>query len=99
MKFACLGKLAMTLEYLDNMAANVQLQQAYAVAMSRFVVIEARINQLEQTLEQVIFDPSGSQLPALVEPDIIPKYQLVIKQENPLSLHDNPFTCELQLRP
>lgn len=87
----------MTLEFLQDMTANVQMQQAFASLMSSFIVIDARVNALESTLEQVLFDPSGLRLPRCDEGMVIPKVTVSIVKCVPMSIHDNPFTASLRV--
>lgn len=100
MKFTHMGRLVMTLEFLQEMAANMHLHQAVALAMSPFVVIEARVNPVDNTLEQVIYDPSGLRLPRVVESDRLPRVTLVVTKSAPaslLSIYDNPFSISIKL--
>lgn len=97
MKFTHLGRLVMTLEAMQDLVANVQLHQAVATVLSPFIVIEARINGLDHTLEQVIYDPSGKRLPAVEEGAVIPKLKLNCGKSSTVSLYDNPYYASLQV--
>lgn len=96
MKFSNVGRLAMTFEFVQDMTANVQMHQAYANLLSQFIVIEARVNSLEGTIEQVIFDPSGLRLPRIEEGELIPKVTVTIgKVPSVMSIYDNPYYTNL----
>lgn len=97
MKFTHVGQLAMTLEFLQDMTANVQMQQAFASAMSPFIVIEARVNVVDNTLEQVIYDPSGLRLRRVIEGELLPRITVSIVKSVAASIHDNPFTATIVL--
>lgn len=97
MKFTHIGRLIITLESLRDIGNNIQLHQAVATALSPFIVIEARINSLDNTLEQVIYDPSCKRLPSLEEGGLIPKVKLTIGQNTPISIYDNPYYVSLQV--
>lgn len=93
--FYHVGRLTMSREFLKGLADPLK-QQAYSTAMSSFVVIEARMDILSDTLEQVIFDPSGQRLSAIVDADVVPLYDMVITKQKPLSIFENPYTIELR---
>lgn len=96
MKFNHVGRLVMTFEFIQDMIANVQMHQAYANLLSQFIVIEARINSLENTIEQVIFDPSGARLPRVQEGELIPKVTVNISRVPYVqSINDNPYYTNL----
>jgi hypothetical protein len=96
MKFQHVGRLVMTHEFIKSLAVNVQLQQVYADVMSPFIVIEARLNPIDDTLEQIIFDPAGTRLPRVTEGELIPKVTLNFgKVPSVMSIHDNPFYANL----
>lgn len=98
MMFRNVGRVKISALFIKEMT-NPHKQLAYAIAMSRFIVIEARVNPIDDTVDQVIFDPSGVTLVAINEPDTIPAYELVFTQHKPLSIFDNPYTAELRLKP
>lgn len=96
MKFQHVGRLVIDLKLMENMTTNVQMHQAYASTLSPFIVIEARVNVIEGTIEQVIFDPSGARLPRVEEGELVPKVILNIgRVPYAQSIHDNPYYSNL----
>ena len=97
MKFTHVGRLVIKLEILHDMLADVQMHQAFASMMSPFIVIESRINMIDNTLEQVIFDPSEKILPIVNEGDMLPKLTISHGKTPLRSLHVNPCYALLQV--
>ena len=90
----------MSLVYLDEMAANIQLFQAYARMMSKFIILESRINHINQTIEQVIYDPFGFSLAPINEGDLLPFVEIQIHncRQGLLTVDDNPYSCILRIK-
>lgn len=100
MKFQHLSRLVMTLDFVRDLGSSVQMHQAYANALSQFIVIEARVNALDGTIEQVLFDPLGTVLPRVEEGQLIPKVTVNIgKVPSVMSIHDNPYYANLMIVP
>lgn len=64
---------------------------------STFGVIEARVNAVDSTLEQVIYDPLGARLPRVAEGELMPRVTVRIVKAIPASIHDNQFVAALVL--
>lgn len=98
MMFWHVGRVSLTTLFIKELADPLK-HQAYATAMSSFIVIEARLNSSSEIIEQVIFDPSGLRLDAVIDADVIPMYDIIFTKSKPVTVFDNPYCAELRRKP